>query len=179
MISRHVYATLLIIRGGHIHFGYFSERKRIIRGIKFTHFYPSFEKMPSTKRDWCSHPCHLQTLPDGSKATTKFGPRPSHPLGSRRINVSFVEFINDKFSVLLKDSLLNLNETHSLCTRCYEEELPDFERTQEDNENNEFQRMDDDECTIGSSDMNELQKEYAVARLNEVFAIFTLEPVIA
>jgi hypothetical protein len=81
--------------------------------------------------------------------------------------------------VLLKDSLLDLDDNHSLCTRCFEEELPDFERTHEDNENNNYQRMDDDEFTIDSSDINELQQEYAVAKLNEVFAIFALEPVIA
>ena len=88
------------------------------------------------KRPWCAHPSHIQTLPDGRKASTKVGPKPSHPLGSRHIDVTFVEYINDKFSVLLKDSLLDLGETHSLCTRCYEEELPDFERAQEDMENN-------------------------------------------
>jgi hypothetical protein len=162
-----------------MHCGYFSERKRIIHGIEFPHFYTPFEKMPNAKRAWCSHPCHLQTLPDGRKASTKSGPRPSHPLGSRRINVSFVEYINEKFAVLLKDSLLDLDDNHSLCTRCYDEELPDFERTQEENENNDRQSMDDDGFTIDSSDMSESQQAYAVAKLNEVFAIFALEPVIA
>ena len=93
--------------------------------------------------------------------------------------MSFVEFINEKFSVLLKDSLLDLNENHSLCTRCYEEEIPNFSRTQEENENNNHQGMDDDGFTMDSSDMSELQQEYAVAKLNEAFAIFALEPVIA
>lgn len=178
-VSRGDYAEVVVIRRGSLHCGSFSKRKRIIHGRKYTHFYSSFEKMPSAKRSWCCHPCHLQTLPDGKKATTKSGPRPSHPLGSRRINVAFVEYINEKFSVLLKHSLLDLDDNHSLCTRCYEEELPDFERTREENENNNYQRMDDDGFTIDSSDMSELQKEYAVAKLNEVFATFALEPVVA
>lgn len=75
----------------------------------------------------------------------------SHPLGSPWINMSLVEFINGKFSVLLNDSLLDLNE------------------------NNNHQGIDDDGFTIDSSDMSELQQEYAVPELNEVFS---LKPVI-
>ena len=97
----------------------------------------------------------------------------------RALLVSFVAYINDKFAGLLQNSLLDLNVDHSLCTRCYEEELPDFERAKEGNEKEDHQRMDDDGFTMQSSDMSELQQEYAVAKLNEVFGAFALEPVIA
>ena len=114
------------------------------------------------------HPCHMQTHPDGTKIFTKFGPKPNHPIGSRRIQLGLLRYINKMCVAILNDPSLKLNEDSLLCTKCYEKEFDRFEACQ----NEDDEEMDD------SRDPMQVKRDYAIEKLNEAFEFFQLEPVV-
>ena len=124
--------------------------------------------MPTDKRNWCAHPCHMQIHPDGTKIFTKFGPKPNHPIGSRRIQLGLLRYINKTCVAILNDPSLKLNENSLLCTKCYEKEFDRFEACQNE----------DDEETDDSRDPMQVKRDYAIEKLNEAFEFFQLEPVV-
>ncbi|CAF4093265.1 unnamed protein product [Rotaria sp. Silwood1] len=143
--------------------------------------------MPYVKRNWCAHPRHLETSSDGRNIFTKLGPKPNHPLGSRRIDPILAKFINERYSNILNDVSLMLNESHSLCTKCYEEELVQYqaaEHKRTDIEINDIMmddghnEADDKEDLKDKKYMEQVKRDYAIEKLNEVFKLFQLEPLI-
>ena len=83
--------------------------------------------MPTAKKNWCVHPCHLEKLANGMKKCTKFGPKPTHPVGIRCISVALAGFINKTSPTIVGDSSLQVNENHLLCRKCFEKETSRFE----------------------------------------------------
>jgi hypothetical protein len=143
--------------------------------------------MPSVKRSWCAHPCHLETSPDGTKIFTKVGPKPNHPVGSRRITPLLIKFINETRSNILHDPSLMLNKNHSLCTKCYEEEAMRYQAVERERidadihdivMNDCYDDVDDKEDVKDAMHMKQLKRDYGIDKLNEVFKLFQLEPVI-
>lgn len=143
--------------------------------------------MPSLKRNWCAHPRHLETSPDGKKMFTKFGPKPSHPIGSRRITPVLRNYINRTCMAILKDPSLKLNANHSLCTKCYQQELKLFEATDDDELCVGIQKVGIDEhsndigiqeCIENSPNLVEVTRDYYIEKLNKVFEMFQLGPVV-
>ncbi len=63
---------------------------------------------------------------------------------------------------------MELNDDHWLCTKCFKNEFSEFEAAQSD-------EVDEMEY---SSDMKQVRREFAIDKLNEVFQMFQLEPVI-
>ena len=124
--------------------------------------------MPTDKRNWCAHPCHMQTHPDGTKIFTKFGPKPNHPIGSRRIQLGLLRYINKTCVAILNDPSLKLNENSLLVTKCYEKEFDRFEACQ----------SEDDEEMDDSWDPMQVKRDYAIEKFNEAFEFFQLEPVV-
>jgi hypothetical protein len=141
--------------------------------------------MPTVKRNWCAHPSHLQTLPDGTKVCTKVGPKPNHPLGSRRITSTLANYINKTCQVIVNDSTLELNENHSLCRKCFDEERARFVAAEIEQMETEDHQLDDNSDGAGveeeledSSALMKAKQDYAVEMLNEAFKLFRLEPVV-
>jgi hypothetical protein len=140
--------------------------------------------MPTLKRNWCAHPRHLETYPDGRKMFTKVGPKPNHPLGSRRISLDLCNFINETCVGILKDVSLKLNENHWLC---YEQELTRFETAASEQLHIRIEKLKIDEhfCEsdgygdVGDSpNLVEEKQDFCIKKLNEVFKIFHMEPVV-
>jgi hypothetical protein len=73
--------------------------------------------MPTAKQNWCTHPCHLETLANESKKGTKFGPKPTHPIGIRRISLALANYINQTCPAILNNPSLKVNENHLLCRK--------------------------------------------------------------
>ncbi|CAF4388945.1 unnamed protein product, partial [Rotaria magnacalcarata] len=142
--------------------------------------------MPTLKRNWCAHPCHLETSADGKKHLTKIGQTPNHPLGSRRMNSALLKYINATCLSILKDPSMMLNENHSLCRKCYEKEVIGFELTKHegiytDNQEILMYESSDDDGDNDVKDLSELidvKRDYAIEKLNQVFELFQLGPVI-
>ncbi|CAF4975031.1 unnamed protein product [Rotaria sp. Silwood1] len=143
--------------------------------------------MPYVKRNWCAHPRHLETSSDGRNIFTKLGPKPNHPLGSRRIDPILAKFINERYSNILNDVSLMLNESHSLCTKCYEEELVQYQAAEHERTDIEINDImmddghneaDDKEDLKDKKYMEQVKRDYAIEKLNEVFKLFQLEPLI-
>ena len=143
--------------------------------------------MPTGKRNWCAHPRHLETHPNGKKMFTKFGPKPNHPLGSRRISSDLCNHINKMCLAIRNDSSLQLNENNWLCTKCYEFELNQLEtnicvKLRVDMENFHFDdyagEISGKEDVENSPNLIEERRDFCVKKLNEIFKLFHLEPVI-
>jgi hypothetical protein len=134
--------------------------------------------MPSVRRSWCPHPYHLQTFPDGTKIYTKFGPKPNHPVGSRRISSSLAKYINKTCLFILNDPSLKVDDNQSLCTTCYEEEMARFQTNKSEEMDIYIDQSDSEEEVTDSEDLIRVERDYAVDKLNEVFKFFQLEPVI-
>ena len=141
--------------------------------------------MPSANRNWCAHPCHLESFPDGTKKFTKFGPKPNHPVGSRRVTWFLVSFINRTCVTISNDPSLKLNENHSFCTKCYETEVDRFYGTTTEEmemekiriaENSDESNSEDE--MRDSPDLTEAKRDYAIEKLNEVFKMFQLGPIV-
>ncbi|CAF3605644.1 unnamed protein product [Rotaria socialis] len=142
--------------------------------------------MPTSKRNWCAHPCHLETSPDGKKHLTKIGQRPNYPLGSRRMNSALLKNINGTCLSILKDPSMMWSENHSLCTKCYEKEVSGFELAEHegiytDNQEILMYESSDDDGDKDMKDVSELidvKRDYAIEKLNQVFELFQLGSVI-
>jgi len=140
--------------------------------------------MSSTKRIWCAHPRHLEKHPDGSKMFTKKGPKPNHPIGSRRISPTLCDHINRTCSAILNDPLLQLNGADSLCTTCYNNEFRRFQCVDEKKLCNKFGKVNINDCLNGnctdvedSPNLIDVKQDYNIDKLNEVFRMFDLEPI--
>ncbi|CAF1514218.1 unnamed protein product, partial [Adineta steineri] len=148
--------------------------------------YCYFEQiMPSIKRNWCPHPRHLETHPDGRKMFTKSGPKPSHPVGARRISPTISEHINRTCSVIQNNPSLKLNGTHLLCTTCYKQEFRRFQCINEEKLCENLERVNIDDCVKiiyneveDSPNLIDVKQDYSIDKLNEVFKMFDLEPVV-
>ncbi|CAF1681751.1 unnamed protein product [Rotaria magnacalcarata] len=122
--------------------------------------------MPTSKRNWCAHPCHLETSADGKKHLTKIGQILNHPLGSRRMNSARLKYIKATCLSILKDPPMMLNENHSLYRKCYEKEVSGFELTKHEGiytDNQEvlmYESSDDD----GAKDMKDASELIDVKR---------------
>ena len=143
--------------------------------------------MPSIRRNWCAHPRHLQTFPDGRKMFTKFGPKPNHPIGTRHISLDLCNHINQTSPAILNDSSLKLNENHWLCRKCYELEFNRSETAAYEQLHMEIQKLvmdenfsesDGQEDLQNSPNLIEEQQNYSMKKLNEVFKLFHIEPVV-
>ena len=108
-------------------------------------------------------------------------------MGSRRMNLVLVNYINQTCVTILNNPLLKLNEEHSLYTKCYEEELGEFYITESKKMNMEIQDIIIDENPYQNEgeeemkeapDLMEVKQDYVIAKLNEVFEMFQLEPVV-
>ncbi|CAF4586970.1 unnamed protein product, partial [Rotaria magnacalcarata] len=111
---------------------------------------------------------------------------PNHPLGSRRMNSALLKYINATCLSILKDPSMMLNENHSLCRKCYEKEVSGFELTKHegiytDNQEILMYESSDDDGDNDVKDLSELidvKRDYAIEKLNQVFELFQLGPVI-
>jgi hypothetical protein len=149
-------------------------------------YFSSFVRltMPSTSKNWCAHPVHTETLRNGGKRYTKFGPKPNYPIASRRITLALANNINKTCEVILKDPMMKLNENHGLCTKCFDEEHRRFKAVEmnvmeiDDYELDENVEEDDaaEELEKPSSLMK-AEEEYAIEMLNDAFKFFRLESV--
>jgi hypothetical protein len=143
--------------------------------------------MPTAKKNWCAHPCHLETLVDGAKKCTKFGPKPTHPIGIRRISLALANYINQTCPTILNNPLLKVNENHLLCRKCFEKETSRFQdiNNEELNMHNQKVNIDEnlnrdygEEEAEDLPDLMESKRDYAIKKLNEVFRMFNIEPVV-
>jgi len=143
--------------------------------------------MPTAKKNWCSHPCHLETLVDGKKKYTKVGPKPSHPIGIRRISSALADYINQTYPIILDNPSLKISENHLLCRKCFEtetsrigeinsEELNMYIQKMNFNEN--WDRNNGEEETEELPELIKAKKDYAIKKLNEVFQILNIEPIV-
>ncbi len=143
--------------------------------------------MPTIKRNWRAHPHHLETHPDRRKIFTKFGPKPNHPVGSRRIDSALCIFINETCASIVNNASWRLNENHWLCTKCYEQEFNRFETTTREQLHMDMQRLkigeyfcesDGKENMADSPNLIEEKRDYCIKKLNEVFKMFHIAPVV-
>ncbi|CAF1541986.1 unnamed protein product [Adineta ricciae] len=124
---------------------------------------------------------------DGVKKCTKFGPKPTHPIGIRRIGLDLANYINKTGSSTSDNSLTNVNATQLLCRRCFEKETSGMRHFNNLDLNFKVEKMEveegciwseDEKGTPKASDVIEAEREYAVRKLNEVLKIFNLEPIV-
>lgn len=143
--------------------------------------------MPSAKRNWCVHPSHLETLPNGKKIFKKVGPKPNHPLGSRRLSLTLCDFINRTCRAIVNNPALKLNDNQSLCTKCYNLELNRYEESIDEDLCLNTQRMGihpffgniaNNEDVNNSPNLADIKQQYSIEKLNEVFKLFQIEPVV-
>lgn len=112
---------------------------------------------------------------------TRTRPKPTHPLGSRRLRSDLAEFINETCAAVLNDASLKLNEDQSLCTKCHEEETKcqelwmDFKKI---TINEQFSKIHETGEMENSPNLADVQQDYSIEKLNEVFKLFQLEPVV-
>ena len=141
--------------------------------------------MPTAKRNWCPHPRHLEKRPDGRKMFTKNGPKPNHPVGSRRISSTFADYINQTCSAIQNNPSLKLNGTNSLCTTCYKQEFRRFQCINEEKLCTNLERVKINDClnenwkeVEDSPNLIDVKQDYSIDKRNEVLKMFDLEPVI-
>lgn len=118
---------------------------------------------------------------------TKFGPKPSHPLGSRRLCLELCNFINSTCGAISIDESLQLKENQWLCTKCYEQESCLYAASIREKLEIRMEKLKLDEYScesdvkgniIDSPNLAEEKREYCTEKLNEVFKLFHMEPVI-
>lgn len=144
--------------------------------------------MPTVKKNWCAHPCHLETLADETKKYTKFGPKPNHPIEIRRISLAVASYINQTCLAMLNNPSFKVNENDLFCRKCFEKETCGFEDVNSEELNMHIQKMDidedrnrdddDDEETEELTGFMKAKRDYAIKKLNEVFQMFDIEPVV-
>jgi hypothetical protein len=118
---------------------------------------------------------------------TKFGPKPTHPIGIRRISLALADYINRTCPAILNNLSLKVNENHSLCRKCFEKETGRFQAVNTEELNKHIQKIniddnwnrdDGEEETEDLHNLIKAKRDYAIKKLNEVFQIFNIEPVV-
>ena len=83
---------------------------------------------------------------DGTPIFTKFGPKSNHPVGSRRLNLTLVKFINKTYSKISGNASLLLSESHSLGTKRYEKEVTRYQTAELERINAEIKNIIMKDC---------------------------------
>jgi len=121
------------------------------------------------------------------KRFKKVGPKPNHPLGSRRLSLALCDFINRTCRAIVNNPSLKLNDNQSLCTRCYNLEFNRHQESINDDLCINTQKMGihsfldnirNNEYVNNSPNLADVTRLYSIEKLNEVFKLFNMEPVI-